>query len=326
MDLASIIRQRLEELGIGQRDLAAAAGVTESYISQLLAKKKTPPAPDRTDIYDKIAKALRIPSKELSNLAETQRREELKRKVLDPPLPLFKEFRQLILRKCVATKKQQITNIFEREPFGEFERFITQKLLDIGKRAAKEELDDEEWIHRLAKISRRSYEETRVSILEFLDADVFHVSAESCISFLEPLIESWDIEFESFSMEIVLNQKLSRDYFKRLEFQEARAEPDLEIEQGLQDFLKDAKLSAGITADEIAFLKRLRTNGKRPSLLYYYRELQNLRDPLNFLPASIGKRTRARKTLVREQIPSSKGKKTKSSQANIMNVQQHKIK
>jgi len=45
------------------------------------------------------------------------------------------------------------------------------------------------------------------------------------------------------------------------------------------------------------FLKRLRTHGKHPSVLYYYRELQNLRDPLNFLPVSIG-------DLERESLPS----------------------
>jgi transcriptional regulator with XRE-family HTH domain len=295
MDIASLVRQRLDELGMGQRDLAVAAEVTESYISQLLAKKKTPPAPDRTDIYDKIAKVLRIPSKELSNLAETQRREELKRKILDPPQPLFKEFRQLILRKCGATNRKQITSIFEREPFGEFERFITRKLLDTAKRAVKEELGDDRWIHRVARMSKRSYEETRVSILEFLDTDIFHVSAENCIAFLDPLIQSWDIEFENFGMEIVLNRKLSRDHFKKLELQEAHPEPVLEIEQGLEDFLKDPQLSAGATTDEVAFLKRLRLDGKRPSRLYYYRELQNLRDPLNFLPAPIESRTKPKR-------------------------------
>src|SRR3954463_12744764 len=221
MDITSVIRQRLEELGIGQRDLAVAAEVTESYISQLLAKKKMPPAPDRTDIYDKIAKALGIPGKELSKLAETQRREELKRRVLDPPSPLFKEFRQLILRKCLAANREQITSIFEREPFGEFERFVTQKLLDVAKRVAKEELRDEKWIHRLADLSSRSYEETRVSILEFLDTDVFHVSVEDCIAFLNPLIQSWELDFESFGMDVVLNRKLSRDHIKKLEFKEA---------------------------------------------------------------------------------------------------------
>src|SRR5689334_16560237 len=308
MDIASVIRQRLDERGIGQRELAVAAKVTESYISQLLANKKTPPAPDRTDIYHKIARLLKLPAKELARLADTQRREELKRKVLDPPRPLFQEFRQLILRKCVATKRKQITNIFEREPFGEFERFVTQKLLDVAKRVAKEELEDEKWIHRVARVSKRSYEETRVLILEFLDTDVFHVSIENCLSFLDPLIESWDIEFENFGMEIVLNRGLTRSHLKKLEFREAEPERTFEMEPGLKEFLNDVKLSAGITEDQTAFLKSLSLNGKRPALLYYYRELQNLRDPLNFLPLSIGKRrepetkTSATKARVRRKI------------------------
>jgi transcriptional regulator with XRE-family HTH domain len=312
MDIASVIRHRLDELGIGQRELAVAAEVTESYISQLLAKKKTPPAPDRTDIYEKIASVLDLPGKELARLADIQRREELKRKVLDPPRPLFREFRQLILRKCVAAKRKQITNIFEREPFGEFERFITQKLLDVAKRVAKEELESGEWIHRVARASKLSYEETRVLILEFLDTDVFHVSVENWISFLDPLIESWDIEFESFGMEIVLNRRLTRSHLKKLEFREAEPEPSLEIEPGLKEFLNDAKLSGGITEDETLFLKSINPDGKRPSPLYYYRELQNLRDPLNFFPLSIETRRGAEtktsviKSQVRRTIPKSR--------------------
>src|SRR3954454_10656262 len=150
VDVSLVIKQRLEQLGAEQKDLAAAAEVTESYISQLLAGKKMPPAPDRTDLYEKIARLLQLPSQELAKLADTQRREERKRQVLDPPRPLFPEFRQLILRKCVALKRKQMTSIFEREPFGEFERFVTQKLLDVAKRAAREELADKQWLHRVA--------------------------------------------------------------------------------------------------------------------------------------------------------------------------------
>ena len=245
-----------------------------------------PPAPDRTDLYERFGKLLQLSSKELAKLADTQRHEELKRKVLDPPQPLFKEFRQLILRKCVAVKKKQMTSIFEREPFGEFERFISQKLLDVAKRVARQESNDEKWINRVAIASKRTLEETRVLILEFLDTDVFHVSVENCISFLDPLIQSWDIDFETFGMAIVLNRKLSRDYFKKLEFREAEPESGVDAELALNEFLNDGKLSAGITDDEVAFLKRLHPCGKRPSVLYYYRELQNLRDPLNFLPLS----------------------------------------
>ena len=44
MDVAFVIRQRLAELGYEQRDLARAATVTESYISQLLTRKSAPRA------------------------------------------------------------------------------------------------------------------------------------------------------------------------------------------------------------------------------------------------------------------------------------------
>jgi predicted transcriptional regulator len=43
MDVCSVIKRRPEELGLEQKDLATAAEVTESYISQLLARKKLPP-------------------------------------------------------------------------------------------------------------------------------------------------------------------------------------------------------------------------------------------------------------------------------------------
>ena len=46
MDVCLAIKQRLEKLGLEQRDLAAAE-VTESYISQLLTRKKSPPALNR---------------------------------------------------------------------------------------------------------------------------------------------------------------------------------------------------------------------------------------------------------------------------------------
>ena len=38
MDFVFAVRQRLEDLGLGQRELANAAEVTESYISQLLGR------------------------------------------------------------------------------------------------------------------------------------------------------------------------------------------------------------------------------------------------------------------------------------------------
>jgi transcriptional regulator with XRE-family HTH domain len=124
MDVCSVIKTRLEELGLEQKDLAAAAEVTESYISQLLTRKKLPPAPDRTDIYEKIDKALKLSNGELAKLALAQRMDALKRNYEEPRGALLKETRKLILRKCVAARQKDVRSIFERQPFGELEQLV----------------------------------------------------------------------------------------------------------------------------------------------------------------------------------------------------------
>jgi len=268
-------------LGLEQKDLATAAEVTDSYISQLLARKKLPPAPDRTDIYAKMAKFLKLPSDRLSKLAEHQRREELKRDLVGPPAPLFREVREVILRKCVPDKEKQVRAIFEKQPFGELERLVTQKLLDVIKNVAKEELNSENWLHLVARLTGRSYEQMRVTLLEFLDTDVFNLSPENCVSFLDPLIESWDVDLTTFGMEIVLNRRIASGDPRRFEFVETGpAQP--EVEPGFTEFLNDSSLSGTATTEEIELLKKLRFNGKRPTSHYYYRELQSLRDALHF--------------------------------------------
>lgn len=286
MDVALLIKHRLKELGLEQKDLAAAAQVTESYISQLLAGKKAPPAPGRTDIYEKIGRVLRLPSGELSNLADLQRKEELRKKAAETPRPLFQECRELILRKCDSARQRELRRIFEKEPFGELERLVTQKLLDVAQGVAKEELQSEEWLRLMAQLSGRSYEQMRVAILEFLDTDVFSVSAGNCISFLDPMIDSWDIDLKTFGMGVVLNRRLTAGSLKRFEFAEQEPPRPLAVEPGLEQFLKDASLSGDATEEEIEFLKTLKFREKQPSPIYYYRELQNLRDPLHFPPVA----------------------------------------
>ena len=281
MDVCLAIKQRLEKLGLEQRDLATAAEVTESYISQLLTRKKLPPAPGRTDIYDKMGKFLKLPSGKLANLAEHQRKEELRRNLADPPKPLFKEVRELILRKCAPAKEKQIRVIFEQQPFGELERLVTQKLLDVIKKVAKEELNSENWLHLVARLAGRSYEQMRVTLLEFLDTDVFNLSPENCLSFLDPVIESWDVDLTTFGMEIVLNRRIASGDPRRFAFVEMGPDQP-EVEPGFKEFLKDSSLCGTATKEEIELLRNLRFNGKRPTAIYYYRELQSLRDPLHF--------------------------------------------
>ncbi len=255
MDASSLIRHRLRELGWEQKDLAAAAQVTESYISQLLARKKAPPAPGRTDIYDRIGAALGLPGGQLSKLAEQQRREEMRRKLSGTPRPLFPECRELILSRCPAGLRNDISRIFAKDPFGEAERMIAKILLDSARDVAPEPLPE----------------------------DVFAMAEDLRMRCLEAAVDSWEIDLKTFAVTVVVKSASGAGGVRRFEY----AERDLRqsAEPGLEQFLKDASLSGDATAEEIEFLRGLKFGPRRPTALYFYRELQSLRDPLHFAPA-----------------------------------------
>jgi hypothetical protein len=266
-----------------------AAQVTESYISQLMTGKKPPPAPGRTGIYERMEALLKLPAGQLATLADLQRKDVLKRKLADPPAPLFKEVRELILRKCAPDAEKTMRSMFEKEPFGALERLVAQKLLDVAKRVTRAEFEDEGWLRLVGRLSDRSYEELHAIVLEFLETDIFSISADNCVTFLDPLIESWSIDLGTFRMELVLNRRLAPEHLKEIEFVERESSGTVEAEPGLQAFLQDSSLSGDATAEEIEFLKALKFTRRRPTSLYYYRELQSLRDPLHFPPGGIMK-------------------------------------
>ncbi len=239
MDVALVIRQRLDELDLDQRDLADAAGVTESYVSQLLTHKKSPPAPDRTDIYDRMDRFLKLPHGELARVADAHLKEERKRRFGDVA-PLFPELRALILRKCAADELEPVRAILERQSFGELERLVAQTLLNV--------------VH--------------------LGSDVMHVTPKQRAR-LDAVIDAWEWDATTFAVTV----SLATGEQKRFEYGERLNGGQ---EKGLVEFLRDRSLSGTATDEELAFLKSLRFEDRRPTALYYYRELQNLRDPLHF--------------------------------------------
>lgn len=282
MNFSAFVKSRLATLGYGQRDLARAAQVTDSYISQLLSRKKAPPACDRTDIYSKMESFLGLERGELERLAESQRSQEIRRRLGQTPEPLFQEFRALVLRKCVPNKREEVQAAFEAQPFGMLEQLVTQTLLDVVQRIARRELESKEWIRLAASVGKRSHEEMRVMVLEFLDTDVFHVSSENCVAFIDPLLRAWDVDLETFRLEIVLNPRLVPDPRRTFSFVEGPTAGNSDGQPGLAAFLDDARLSADVTEEELQLLRQQHFSGRRPNKLYYYRVLQSLRDPLHF--------------------------------------------
>jgi transcriptional regulator with XRE-family HTH domain len=282
LNFSALVRSRLSALGYEQKDLARAAQVTDSYISQLLTRKKAPPARDRTDLYARMEAFLELEPGELGRLAENERTEEMKRKLGQAPEPLFQEFRDLVLGKCVPEKRAEVSAVFGNQPFGTLERLVTQTLLEVVQRIARQELESESWIRLAARVGGRSQEEMRVIVLEFLDTDVYHVSNENCAAFIDPLVESWDVDLDTFRLDVVLDPSLVADRHRTFTFVESTPADDSGDEPGLADFLDDPRIAADASDEEVRLLRRQPLGGRRPNKLYYYRALQNLRDPLHF--------------------------------------------
>jgi transcriptional regulator with XRE-family HTH domain len=282
LDFVTLVRSRLATLGYAQKELATAVQVADSYVSQLLTRKRPPPAPDRTDIYPKMESFLGLEDGALGRLADLERTEALKHKLRQIPEPLFQGFRDLILGKCVDHKREEVRLVFERQAFGTLERLITQQLLEVVQQIARGELESENWLRLAARVGSRTHEEMRVMVLEFLDADIFHVSRESCVAFMDPLVKSWNIALDSFRFDVELNPQLVTVSRRRFEFVETEPIDSSDEPSGFTEFLEDTRLSGDITEQETRHLGLCRFVGKRPTKLYYHRALQNLRDPLHF--------------------------------------------
>ncbi len=204
---------------------------------------------NRTDIYDKLGDFLKLPAGELAKLAEQQRKHELKKRIEDPPTPLFKKARDLILGKCKADKRKELSAIFEKQSFGELERLVTQTLVDVIKAIAKEELGNEAWLRLVSRICGQSAKSIRSSILQLLDAEVLSIAIERSLFFLNPLIVSWDIDLGSFALEINVDRQITPTPAKKFEFAEREVMQPAE-EPGLKAFLKDSTISGDATEDE----------------------------------------------------------------------------
>lgn len=280
MDVALLIRERLVELGLGQRELAAAAGVTESYISQLLTRKKAPPVALRTGLYERIGEFLRLPAGELARMAAIQRAEEMRSRATAPPVPLLPACRDLLLFKCKKARRAEVTGIFAKAPFGELERLVTQRILRELQAVVREEKGNEKWLRMLARARSCSYKQICESVEQFLVIDEFQITQELAHVFFGFILSSWDIQLKTFTLDIVVESLFASARVRRFEFVERPSPPPLE--PGFKKFLAKRSLSRGATAEEIEQLRSLRFNRRRPTAIYYYRELQSLRDPLHF--------------------------------------------
>jgi len=94
--------------------------------------------------------------------------------------------------------------------------------------------------------------------------------------------------FEALTGEEIrgLARHVTRKKFQRGEHLFAGGDPRTRLYLVASGKIRIFKLSAS-GREELEFLRNLRFKRRRPTAVYYYRELQNLRDPLHFRDGSL---------------------------------------
>lgn len=196
-----LMHRRLRELQRTPRELAEAAHVPEAYIADLLAGRRQPPAPGRTDVYERMTRFLRLHRNDLSICAHAERAGQNGR---PRRRRLGTRVRELLLELCEPGKARLLDRRLAKPGGTALESLIAQRLLEVAQGFVRRQLDDEVGIRVAAGREGCSYLERRMRLLEFLDVTAESLTPAHHEAFVRPRIASWDIDLETQATRIVL--------------------------------------------------------------------------------------------------------------------------
>lgn len=199
--VSALMRRRLKELQRTPRELAEALAVPESYVTDLLTGRRRPPAPGRTDVYDRMTKFLRLHRNEASASARAERAAHDPDGQRRPD----QKVRGLMLELCEPGRARALTRrLSDRKSGPALEILIVQRLLEVAQGFVRRQLDDEVGVRVAANREGLSHSEMRLRLIDFLDATPGSLTVTDHAVYVHPRIASWDIDLETHAMKIVL--------------------------------------------------------------------------------------------------------------------------
>lgn len=197
--VSELVRRRLRELKRTPRELAAAVRVSDRYMSDLVAGRRRPPAPGRSDVYVPMAKFLRLHRNDLPACARAERAADGASERRPDPRSW-----KLVLGLCEPARRQTIARRLARPDAGELEALIAGRLLEVAQGFVRRKLEDEVGLRVAATRDGCSYLEARMRLLEFLDTTADVLTPEDCEEFVVSRIAAWEIDLETRAVRIVL--------------------------------------------------------------------------------------------------------------------------
>ena len=208
MTVRRILAERLEETKQSSEDLAGAIEVPGRYVKELLAGRRRPPLPARTDVYEKMTRFLKLGRTDLTETATAERAE-----AGDDKGPPDEEVRDQMLELCEA----QTAGKLRRRARNDHAELVDLlgRVLDVAQGSACRTLTDQIPLRIAASRSGESYPEMRLRVLEFLDTSPATLTMDNLVQFIRPLIEVWDVDLENNVLKVVLRSATPTERHQR---------------------------------------------------------------------------------------------------------------
>ena len=135
--VGELLNRRLRQLKRTPGELAAAARVSESYITELMAGRRRAPAPG-SDVYVTMGKFLGLHRDDLPSCARAERAAEQPGQRRASP-----EVRRMMLELCDPQQAKTLTRRLARPDGAELEWVIINRLLEVARGFVLRRLEDE---------------------------------------------------------------------------------------------------------------------------------------------------------------------------------------
>ena len=121
--------------------------------------------------------------------------------------------RELLLELCDPARARVLVRRLTQKRVGggavggggpPLDALVAQRLLEVAQGFVRRQLDDEVGIRVASGGEGCTYLELRMKLLEFLDATPSSLTATDVEDFFRPRIGTWDLDFETQTMRIVL--------------------------------------------------------------------------------------------------------------------------
>ncbi len=199
VEVRRLLKKRLKELEQTAEALAEAAEVPIQFIDDLLAGKRPPPLPGRSDLYDRMASFLKIAPIDIANCATFERGDPSAAKPRAPKPAIRKPLLDLCEPKTAEKLEARRAKQGPAELVGYF-----QRVLDVVQRTVRRSLADRMGLRLQARHVGKTYEVARLEVLDFLDTTAATLTIAEVSKFILPRIAKWDVDLETGVLRVVM--------------------------------------------------------------------------------------------------------------------------